>query len=49
MKYPTYKAEFTFPESDTVYTTTRTVECKSFLEQELIKEGAEIVSIELVL
>ena len=49
MKYPTYKAEFTFPDSDTVYTTTRTMERKEFLEQELIKEGAEIVSIELVL
>ena len=45
MKYPTFVAEFTFPGSDTVYTTTRTMQHKEFLERELIKEGAEIVSI----
>ena len=49
MKHPTYKAEFTFPDSDTVYTTTRTMEHKDFLERELIKEGAEIISIKKVI
>ena len=48
MKHPTFEAQFTFPDSDTVYTTTRTMECKSFLELELIKEGAEIISIKTI-
>ena len=48
MKYPTFKAEFTFPDSDTVYTTTRTMEHKDLLERELLKEGAKVVSIKTV-
>ena len=48
MKHPTFEAEFTLPDSDKVYVTTRTMECRSFLERELIKEGAEIVSIKTI-
>lgn len=50
MKYPvqSWVAEFTLPDSDTVYTMTREVIGKEFLERELIKEGAEIVSIKKV-
>ena len=48
MKVQSWVAEFTMPDDpDTVYTMTREVIGKEFLERELIKEGVEIVSMRL--
>lgn len=45
-KTQSWTAEFTMPDDpDTVYTMTREVIGKEFLERELIKEGVEVISI----
>ena len=47
MKYPTkeYTAEFTLPDSDSVYTVTREVIEKTVLRKEIEGLGGEVISI----